>query len=150
MDVNAIQKALSDETRFNLLILLSEYDLCAGALARRLQISEAAVSQHMKIMKEAELIVGERSGNFIRYSINKDTLNEISGYFISMSKNRRKECNPDVENCSMKRRTRCDSMSGSLCPNRMNEPCGSKTCSKRRMCPLKVQVDDKNEISDNI
>jgi DNA-binding transcriptional ArsR family regulator len=51
-------KALADETRFKLLTLLLSHDLCVGALARHLGTSEAAVSQHLKQLREAGLVKG--------------------------------------------------------------------------------------------
>ena len=70
-------KALSDETRLRLLGLLLSQGLCGRAMARRLGISEAAVSQHLKILKEAGLVEGEKRGYWIHYSIHNETLEEI-------------------------------------------------------------------------
>ncbi len=47
-------KALSDETRFKLFLLLSEKQLCVGGLAKVLAISESAVSQHLKVLKKMQ------------------------------------------------------------------------------------------------
>lgn len=70
-------KALSDETRFKLFLLLSEEQLCVGGLAKVLGISESAVSQHLKILKNADLIKGEKVGYFTHYKVQKEILNEI-------------------------------------------------------------------------
>jgi len=51
-------KALAHETRLRLIHILLTQDLCGRALSGRLGISEAAVSQHMKILKEAGLVAG--------------------------------------------------------------------------------------------
>lgn len=50
-------KAIADETRVNILILLSKKNMCAKGIAKHLEISEAAVSQHIKILKESQLII---------------------------------------------------------------------------------------------
>jgi len=55
-------KTLADETRLNLVKLLLTHDLCVGALAKRLAVSEAAVSQHLKQLREAGLVKGEKAG----------------------------------------------------------------------------------------
>lgn len=69
-----VLKALSDETRLNLLQLLADRDLCGKALASHLGISEAAVSQHVKILKDAKLLSGEKRGYWTHYHIQKDVL----------------------------------------------------------------------------
>ena len=51
-----ILKAVADENRMLILKLLLEFDFCVRALSKKVGISEAAVSQHLKIMREAGLI----------------------------------------------------------------------------------------------
>jgi DNA-binding transcriptional ArsR family regulator len=70
-------KALSDETRLRLLGLLLLQGLCGRALAQRLGVSEAAVSQHLKILKEAGLVEGEKRGYWVHYSIHNEAIEEI-------------------------------------------------------------------------
>jgi len=72
-----ILKALSDETRIRLLRLLLAEVLCGRALAQRLGISEAAVSQHLKVLKEAGLVEGEKRGYWNHYSVQGKALKEI-------------------------------------------------------------------------
>jgi ArsR family transcriptional regulator len=67
-------KALADETRLNLIHLLLDQDLCGRALAQHLGISEAAVSQHVRVLKEAGLVEGEKRGYWTHYSIEKNAL----------------------------------------------------------------------------
>ncbi|OPY70005.1 MAG: HTH-type transcriptional repressor AseR [Syntrophorhabdaceae bacterium PtaU1.Bin034] len=71
-------KVLSDATRFELLNLLLTHDLCVGALARRLGISEAAVSQHLKQLREAGLVKGEKRGYWTHYAVERDRLNRVA------------------------------------------------------------------------
>jgi DNA-binding transcriptional ArsR family regulator len=71
-------KTLSDETRFELIRLLLTHDLCVGALAHHLKISEAAVSQHLKLLREAGLVKGEKRGYWTHYLVEKDKLNELA------------------------------------------------------------------------
>lgn len=70
-------KALSDETRFRLFDLLLAKNLCGKALARQLGISEAAVSQHLKILKGAGLVEGEKRGYWMHYSVRKEALEGV-------------------------------------------------------------------------
>jgi ArsR family transcriptional regulator, arsenate/arsenite/antimonite-responsive transcriptional repressor len=71
-------KTLSDETRFELVKLLLTHDFCVGALARRLRISEPAVSQHLKLLRKAGLVRGEKRGYWTHYTVEKNKLNELA------------------------------------------------------------------------
>ena len=79
MEPVQIFKTLADETRFKLVKLLLTHDLCVGALAKHLGISEAAVSQHMKSLREAGLVKGEKRGYWTHYTVEKDKLHELAG-----------------------------------------------------------------------
>ena len=72
-------KTLADETRLNLVKLLLTHDLCVGALAKRLAVSEAAVSQHLKQLREAGLVKGEKRGYWTHYTVEKEKLYELAG-----------------------------------------------------------------------
>lgn len=63
-----IFKALSDESRIEIIRMLSEKSLCVKALVRRLRISQPAVSQHLRVLREAGLIRGEKKGYWVHYS----------------------------------------------------------------------------------
>jgi ArsR family transcriptional regulator, arsenate/arsenite/antimonite-responsive transcriptional repressor len=69
---------LGDQTRFRILQLLLERDLCVGALARELTISESAVSQHLKKLRECGLVTGEKRGYWVHYSVNPEILIKAS------------------------------------------------------------------------
>lgn len=89
-----IFKALSDPTRLKLLKLLGDCapgvckggPLCVNALSHRLGVTQSAVSQHLRILKHAGLVRGERRGSFMHYSLDpggvekcKAGLNEAFG-----------------------------------------------------------------------
>jgi DNA-binding transcriptional ArsR family regulator len=78
MEPVQIFKTLADETRFKLVRLLLTHDLCVGALAKHLGISEAAVSQHMKSLREAGLVRGEKRGYWTHYTVEKEKLHELA------------------------------------------------------------------------
>jgi ArsR family transcriptional regulator, arsenate/arsenite/antimonite-responsive transcriptional repressor len=79
MEPVRIFKTLADDTRFRLVKLLLTHDLCVGALAKHLRISEAAVSQHLKSLREADLVRGEKRGYWTHYTVEKDKLHELAG-----------------------------------------------------------------------
>ncbi|MEW6666369.1 MAG: metalloregulator ArsR/SmtB family transcription factor [Thermodesulfobacteriota bacterium] len=82
----AVLKALSDETRLRLLHLLLTRDLCGKALARSLGVSEAAVSQHLKTLRAAGLVVGEKRGYWIHYNVDRGVLEKAVHELEGLSK----------------------------------------------------------------
>lgn len=80
LDISLIFKALGDKTRLNILVILTCKDFCAKGISRYLNISEAAVSQHLKILKEADIIKGRKSGYYMKYFINKETMDYIKNF----------------------------------------------------------------------
>ena len=73
-------KALGDETRLKILVLLSNKNVCAMGIAKNLEISEACVSQHIKILKEAILITAYKEGYYVMYELNKEVLERTKGF----------------------------------------------------------------------
>lgn len=77
-----MMKALSDKTRFSIVKMLLMRRYCVGGLARRLQISEAAVSQHLKVLKASNLVTGTKSGYFMRYEVEREALKVLAGNLL--------------------------------------------------------------------
>lgn len=73
-----ILKSLSDETRFKIISLLLSHNYCVRALANRLQISEAAVSQHLQILRKSGLVKGEKKGYWTHYIVQREVLNKVA------------------------------------------------------------------------
>jgi DNA-binding transcriptional ArsR family regulator len=69
-----IFKVLSVGTRVRMLELLKQRSLCVNALARALDITPAAVSQHLRILRAADLVTANRRGTFVHYAVNEKTL----------------------------------------------------------------------------
>lgn len=80
-----VLKALSDENRYNLLRLLQKHDLCVGALAVRLNISEAAVSQHLKVLRSAGIVKGDKRGYYTHYYVERKVLEEAARQIVELS-----------------------------------------------------------------
>jgi ArsR family transcriptional regulator len=78
-------KALADETRLKIMNLLSTHDLCVGALADRLGISSAAVSQHLQVMRKAGLVKGEKRGYWTHYSVESQALEQVVKRFTEVA-----------------------------------------------------------------
>lgn len=69
-----ILKVLSVATRVRTVQLLKGRALCVNALASRLDVTQGAVSQHLRIMRDAGLVIDEKRGYFVHYRLNEDTL----------------------------------------------------------------------------
>lgn len=71
-----IFKALSVDSRVKIIQLLKERTLCVNALAARLEITPAAVSQHLRVLRDADLLRTDKRGNFVHYQVNLEKLEE--------------------------------------------------------------------------
>ena len=67
-------QALAVETRLQIIRLLKGRALCVGALAARLNVTQGAVSQHLRILREAGVVVAEKRGYYTHYKLNDKTL----------------------------------------------------------------------------
>lgn len=82
--LSEIFKALSDPTRLRLIKLLGECKpgvckggpLCVNALAHQLGVTQSAVSQHLRILRQAGLVRGARNGAFMHYALDPDGLGQ--------------------------------------------------------------------------
>ena len=74
-----ILKVLSVEVRVRIVQLLKGRVLCVGALAARLDVTQGAVSQHLRIMRDAGLVIDEKRGYFVHYRLNETTLAKWRG-----------------------------------------------------------------------
>ena len=70
-------KALSDPSRREILELLKAGRLSAGEIAEKFPVSGAAVSKHLSVLREADLIRDTREGKYIYYELNASVLEEV-------------------------------------------------------------------------
>ena len=77
MSFQNTMKALADPTRREILNLLKGGSLAAGEIGEHFDMTAAAVSRHLSVLKEAELIRDRREGKFIIYELNASVLEEI-------------------------------------------------------------------------
>ena len=69
-------KALADPIRRDILNMLKKGPLSAGEIAAKFSVTDASISRHLSVLKEADLIRDERKGKFIYYEINISVLEE--------------------------------------------------------------------------
>lgn len=77
MSMQKTMKALADPTRREILNLLKAGRRSAGEIAEQFSISGAAVSRHLSVLKEADLIRDSREGKYIFYELNASVLEEV-------------------------------------------------------------------------
>ena len=77
MGIHNTLKALSDPIRRKILELLKAGRLSAGEIGEKFPVSGAAISKHLSVLKEADLIRDTREGKFIFYELNTSVLEEV-------------------------------------------------------------------------
>ena len=77
MGLQQTLKALDDPTRREILNLLKTGKRSAGEITDHFDITAAAISRHLSVLKEADLIEDTREGKFIIYTLNASVLEEI-------------------------------------------------------------------------
>jgi DNA-binding transcriptional ArsR family regulator len=76
-----IFEALSSTTRRKILAYLSATSMTAGEIAERFDITKPSLSKHLSILENAGLIVGDKRGQYIHYSLVRDNLmNTLNGF----------------------------------------------------------------------
>lgn len=84
--LNDAFKALSDPTRRKILELLQEKDMTAGEIADSFQISKASISHHLSILKNADMVLDERQGQNIIYSLNTTVFQDLIKWFFDFTR----------------------------------------------------------------
>ncbi|CAN5416154.1 autorepressor SdpR family transcription factor [soil metagenome] len=74
--MSEVLKALSDPTRRQILIMLRKRSMSAGDIAARFELTKPTLSKHFSVLKDADLIYGERDGTTINYHLNVTVLEE--------------------------------------------------------------------------
>ena len=72
-----IFKVLADKQRRDILVMLKNGRMNAGEIAEKLGITPAALSYHLKLLKNADLIMEYKQKNYIYYEINTSVFDEL-------------------------------------------------------------------------
>lgn len=86
MDLERVMKSLGEPMRLKIYQCLLERKHCVRSLSKKLGVSESAISQHLKVMREAALIYGEKYGYHTHYMPVQETLDELVEIFTKMKK----------------------------------------------------------------
>lgn len=79
--MEAAFKAINDQTRREILQLLVDGPLNAGEISKQFNMSKPSISHHLDLLKQAQLILAEKKGQFILYSLNKEGFSSIYLWF---------------------------------------------------------------------
>ncbi|MGE7602492.1 autorepressor SdpR family transcription factor [Peribacillus sp. NPDC097675] len=80
-----VYKAIADETRRKILDLLKEKDMTVSEIAGFFTISQPSISQHLAILKSANLISSYKKGKYVIYSLNLTVFQEILGWVFNFT-----------------------------------------------------------------
>ena len=85
-------KVLSVGTRVRIVQLLKDRALCVNALAKRLNVTQSAVSQHLRVLRQADLVSDKKRGYYVHYRLNKKTIAAWKEAFEKMLDTESKNC----------------------------------------------------------
>ena len=77
MALQETMRAMADPIRRSILNLLKKGSMTAGDISQQFDVSFAAVSRHLSVLKDADLIRDRREGKFIYYELNASILEEV-------------------------------------------------------------------------
>lgn len=84
--MNDVFKALADPTRRQILDLLKEKDRTAGEIAEQFAMTKPSISNHLSILKKAELVLAEKQGQFMIYSLNTTLFQDVIKWMLHLKK----------------------------------------------------------------
>lgn len=90
MGLNNIFRALGDPTRREILRLLARKDLTAGEIALHFNLTKPTISHHLAVLKEAGLVLDERRGQYIIYSLNTTVFQDLLSWLLEIVGSHRK------------------------------------------------------------
>lgn len=84
MSLQNTLRALADPIRREILNLLKEGRMSAGEISDHFDVTDAAVSRHLSVLREADLVRDEREGKFVYYDLNASVLEEIMIWLVDL------------------------------------------------------------------
>ena len=84
--MNTAFKALDDPTRRKILELLRKHDMTAGEIADEFNISKPSISHHLDLLRQADMVIAIKEGQFIRYSLNTTVFDGLMKWIFDLSK----------------------------------------------------------------
>ena len=94
MSLQETLKALSDPTRREILQMLRGGSKSAGEISDHFDITAAAISRHLSVLKDADLIRDQREGKFIIYTLNTSVLEDVMLWITGLKGDNDNDSNP--------------------------------------------------------
>lgn len=88
--MNTLFKALNDPTRREILELLKEKDMTAGDIADKFNISKPSISHHLDLLRQADLVMSVKEGQFILYSLNTTVFDDVVKWLMQFKTKKKK------------------------------------------------------------
>jgi len=85
-NMNDVFRALKDPNRRRIIELLKERPMNSGEIADNFDMKKPSISHHLDILKRANLIIAERNGQFISYSLNTSIIEDLLNWLITFKK----------------------------------------------------------------
>ncbi|MBR1967755.1 MAG: winged helix-turn-helix transcriptional regulator [Lentisphaeria bacterium] len=110
MDISQKIKALGHPVRLKIVELLMQKKMCVRSLARHFEVSEPTVSVHLKVLKKAGLIIGEKKSYYMHYRVVRENINELAEFFhyLAATPELEQNCCHKSANCHCKCHTKKD------------------------------------------
>ncbi len=93
LTINELFKALSDENRRKILDILRNGDMTAGEIAQHFNMSKPGISQHLNVLKNAQLVFSIKKGQYVYYSLNSTIFQDVMKWVVQFSDNHKGETN---------------------------------------------------------
>lgn len=87
--IEKISKALGDPYRLQIIEAIKKHGsacMQCSAVVDMINLSQPAISHHIKQLTEADLIIPEKEGRAVKYTINKDVFTDYADYLMSFNK----------------------------------------------------------------
>lgn len=88
--MNKLFRALDDPTRRKIIEMLKDGDLTAGEIAEAFEMTKPSISHHLNLLKQAEVVIAIKKGQFVYYSLDTTVLDEVVAWFIDIVQNKTK------------------------------------------------------------
>ena len=85
MEIAQALKAMSHPIRLQMVELLLQRRMCVRSLARHFEVSEPTISVHLKVLKTAGLLVGEKKSYYMHSQVVRENIEELSQFFSALS-----------------------------------------------------------------
>ena len=85
MNVDCVEfcKALADDTRQRILVMLAEKEMCVGDIVAAFDMSQPTISHHLSILKQFKLVTSRKEGKQVFYAVNHDNVVECCGKLMA-------------------------------------------------------------------